>query len=86
MTGIRSNVPGMFNFKWLRVAEMAHATTVARLIGRLVFSDTTWINFSRAEIYATIQAKLVAAFVKAFCHCVFGAVDVARRIMVTASP
>jgi hypothetical protein len=51
------NVPGMFNFKWLRVAEMAHATTIARLIGRLVFSDMTWINFSRAEIYATIQAN-----------------------------
>jgi hypothetical protein len=33
------NVPGTFNFKWLLVAEMAHATTVARLIGRLVFSD-----------------------------------------------
>jgi hypothetical protein len=33
------NVPGMFNFKWLRVAEMAHATTGARLIGRSVFSD-----------------------------------------------
>jgi hypothetical protein len=30
---------GLFNFKWLRVAEMAHATTGARLLGRSVFSD-----------------------------------------------
>jgi hypothetical protein len=35
------NVLGMFNFKWLRVAEMAHTTTDARLIGRSVFSDMT---------------------------------------------
>jgi len=35
------NVPGMFNFKWLRVAEMAHPTTGARFIGRSAFSDMT---------------------------------------------
>jgi len=51
------NVRGMFNFKWLRVAEMAHSTTGARLIGRSVFSDMALINFLRAEIYTTIQAN-----------------------------
>jgi hypothetical protein len=32
------NVLGICNFKWLRVAEIAHPTTIARLIGRSVFS------------------------------------------------
>ena len=31
------NVLGSCNFKWLRVAETAHPTTIARLIGRSVF-------------------------------------------------
>jgi hypothetical protein len=31
------NVFGSCNFKWLRVAETAHPTTIARLIGRSVF-------------------------------------------------
>ena len=32
------NLLGPWNFKWLGVAEMAHSTTTARLIGRSVFS------------------------------------------------
>ena len=31
------NLLGSCNFKWLRVAETAHPTTIARLIGRSVF-------------------------------------------------
>jgi hypothetical protein len=34
------NVLGSCNFKWLRMAETAHPTTIARLIGRSVFGGT----------------------------------------------
>src|SRR5258705_13188374 len=45
------NVLGICNFKQLRVAEIAHPTTIARLIGRSVFSGMARINFLRAEIF-----------------------------------
>jgi hypothetical protein len=32
------NVLGMYDFKYLRVAEIAHPTTIARLIRRAAFS------------------------------------------------
>src|SRR5215468_5166186 len=72
----------MCNFKELGVAEIAHPTTTARLIGRSMSSDMAWINFLRAEIETAHSSKLVGAFVKAiFYHCVIGvADDVAGRM------
>src|SRR5580704_14077539 len=54
-----SNVLGSCNFKWLRVAETAHPTTIARLIGRSVFG--AWCeSISCEEKYPRhIQANLV---------------------------
>jgi hypothetical protein len=66
----------MCNFKELRVAEIAHPTTTAQLIGRSMSSDMTSINLLRAEIETAHSSKLVGAFVKAiFYHCVIGAAD-----------
>ena len=56
------NVLGSCNFKWLRVAETAHPTTIARLIGRSVFGGMVRINFLRVEIStAHSKANLVCA-------------------------
>src|SRR5258708_33684563 len=55
------NLPGSCNFKWLRVAETAHPTTIARLIGRSVFGGMVCINFLRGEISAAHLSKLVCA-------------------------
>jgi hypothetical protein len=66
----------MCNFKELRVAEIAHPTTTARLIGRSMSSDMASINLLRAEIETAHSSKLAGAFVKAiFYHCVIGAAD-----------
>src|SRR5215468_1696053 len=66
----------MCNFKQLGVAEIAHPTTIARLLGRSMSSDMASINFLRAEIETAHSSKLVGAFVKAiFYHCVIGAAD-----------
>src|SRR5215470_19858041 len=66
----------MCNFKELGVAEIAHPTTTARLIGRSMSSDMASINLLRAEIETAHSSKLVGAFVKAiFYHCVIGAAD-----------
>ena len=48
----------------MRVAEIAHPTTVARLIGRSAFSGIVCFNFLRAEIPTAHSSKLVCAFVK----------------------
>jgi hypothetical protein len=50
----------MCNFKELHVAETAHPTTTARLIGRSMFSDMALINFLRAEFRRHIQANWLA--------------------------
>src|SRR5258706_11244322 len=55
------NLLGSCNFKWLRVAETAHPTTIARLIGRSVFGGMVCINFLRGEISAAHLSKLVCA-------------------------
>ena len=55
------NVLGSCNFKWLRVAETAHPTTIARLIGRSVFGGMVCINFLRGEISTAHSSKLVCA-------------------------
>jgi hypothetical protein len=55
------NVLGSCNFKWLRVAETAHAATIARLIGRSVFGGMVCINFLRGEISKAHSSKLVRA-------------------------
>ena len=44
------NVRDMCNFKQLGVAEIAHPTTTARLIGRSMSSDMARNNFLRPEI------------------------------------
>ena len=59
------NVRDMCNFKQLGVAEIAHPTTTARLIGRSMSSDMASINLLRAEIETAHSSKLVGAFVKA---------------------
>jgi hypothetical protein len=65
------NLFGLCNFKWLRVAETAHPTTIARLIGRSVFGGMVWINFLRGEISTAHSSKLVCAIRQDnFCHCV----------------
>ena len=46
------------------MAEIAHLTTVARLIGRSAFSGIVCFNFLRAEIPTAHSSKLVCAFVK----------------------
>jgi len=46
------------------VAEIAHPTTFARLIGRSAFSGIVRFNFLRAEIPTAHSSKLVRAFVK----------------------
>src|SRR5258707_15139070 len=55
------NLLGSCNFKWLRVAEIAHPTTIARLIGRSVFGGMVCINFLRGEISTAHLSKLVRA-------------------------
>src|SRR5882762_8702212 len=55
------NLLGSCNFKWLRVAETAHPTTIARLIGRSVFGGMVCINFLRGEISTAHLSKLVRA-------------------------
>jgi hypothetical protein len=55
------NVFGSCNFKWLRMAETAHPTTIARLIGRSVFGGMVRINFLRVEISTAHSSKLVCA-------------------------
>src|SRR5260221_4216492 len=55
------NLLGSCNFKWLRVAETAHPTTITRLIGRSVFGGMVCINFLRGEISAAHLSKLVCA-------------------------
>src|SRR5260370_15791467 len=55
------NLLGSCNFKWLRVAETAHPTTIARLIGRSVFGGMVCINFLRGEISTANLSKLVCA-------------------------
>ena len=71
--------------KWLRVAETAHPTTIARLIGRSVFGGMVRINFLRVEISTAHSSKLVCAIRQDnFCYCVMGGSDVTRRIRVPA--
>src|SRR5580700_11434196 len=79
------NVLGSCNFKWLRVAETAHPTTIARLIGRSVFGGMVRINFLRGEI-STAHSKQTwfALFVKTTLSLRDGGVDVTRRIRVPA--
>src|SRR5258708_37013441 len=55
------NLLGSCNFKWLRVAETAHPTNIARLIGRSVFGGMVCINFLRGEISTAHLSKLVCA-------------------------
>jgi hypothetical protein len=46
---------------WQKVAEMAHFTTVARLICRAAFRGMAWINFLRARLYPTVSSNLLGA-------------------------
>ena len=79
------NLLGSCNFKWLRVAEIAHPTTIARLIGRSVFGGMVCINFLRGEISTAHLSKLVCAIRQDnFVICVMAGVDVTRRIRVPA--
>ena len=78
------NLLGSCNFKWLRVAEIAHPTTIARLIGRSVFGGMVCINFLRGEISTAHLSKLVRVFVKTTLSLRYGGVDVTRRIRVPA--
>ena len=65
------NVLGSCNFKWLRVAETAHPTTIARLIGRSVFGGMVRINFLRVEISTAHSSKLGLRYSsRQLCHCV----------------
>src|SRR5258708_17047386 len=68
------NLLGSCNFKWLRVAETAHPTTIARLIGRSLFGGMVCINFLRGVISTAHLSKLVCAirqenFVITLCLC-----------------
>jgi hypothetical protein len=55
----------------LRVAETAHPTTIARLIGRSVFGGMVRINFLRVEISTAHSSKLVCAIRQDnCCYCV----------------
>jgi hypothetical protein len=87
MGGIGSrggNVLGSCNFKWLRVAETAHPTTIARLIGRSVFGGMVRINFLRVEISTAHSSKLGLRYSsRQLCHCVMAG-SVTRRIRVPA--
>src|SRR5271156_2791581 len=79
------NVLGSCNFKWLRVAETAHPTTIARLIGRSVFGGMVRINFLRAAISTAHSSKLGLRYsVKTTLSLPYGGVDVTRRIRVPA--
>jgi hypothetical protein len=78
------NVLGSSNFKWLRVAETAHPTTIARLIGRSVFGGMVRINFLRGEISTAHSSNWFALFVKTILSLRYGGVDVTRRIRVPA--
>ena len=79
------NVRGSCNFKWLRVAETAHPTNIARLIGVDLCSVAWCKSISCEEKYPRhIQANWFALFVKTTLSCVMGGVDVTRRIRVPA--
>ena len=70
----------------VRVAETAHPTTIARLIGRAVFGGMVCINLiSCEEKYPRhIQANWFALFVKTTLSLRYGRVDVTRSIGVPA--
>jgi hypothetical protein len=78
------NLLGSCNFKWLRVAETAHPTTIARLIGRSVFGGMVCINFLRGEISTAHLSKLVCAIRQENFVIALWRVDVTRRIRVPA--
>src|SRR5580692_11206406 len=79
------NVLGSCNFKWLRVAETVHPTTIARLIGRSVFGGMVRINFLRVEISTAHSSKLGLRYSsKTTLSLRDGGVDVTRRIRVPA--
>jgi hypothetical protein len=46
---------------WQKVAEMAHFTTVARLICRAAFRGMAWINFLRARYTRWASSNLIGA-------------------------
>jgi hypothetical protein len=51
--------------------KIAHPTTIARLIGRSVFSGMAPINFLRAEIFhGTFKQTGLRYSSRQFCHCV----------------
>ena len=75
------NLLGMCNFRYLRVAEIAHPTTIARLIGRSAFSGIVVNQFlASRNIYSTFKQTGLRYSSSQFCHCVVGRVDVARRV------
>jgi hypothetical protein len=79
------NLPGSCNFKWLRVAETAHPTTIARLIGRSVFGGhDVYQSISCEEKYPRhIQANWFASS-RQLLSLRYGGVDVTRCIRVPA--
>jgi hypothetical protein len=46
---------------WQKVAEIAHFTTVARLICRAAFRGMAWINFLRARYTRWVSSNLIGA-------------------------
>jgi hypothetical protein len=54
---------------WQKVAEIAHFSTVARLICRAVFRGMAWINFLRARDTRQVSSNLIDAIRQGqFCH------------------
>jgi hypothetical protein len=46
---------------WQKVAEIAHLSTVARLICRAAFRGMVWINFLRARYTRQVSSSLIDA-------------------------
>ena len=76
------NLLGSCNFKWLRVAETAHPTTIARLIGVRWHGVNQFL--ARRNIHGTFKQTWFALFVKTTLSLRYGGVDVTRRIRVPA--
>jgi hypothetical protein len=71
-------------FKWLRVAETVHPTTIARLIVDLC--SLAWCeSISCQEKSTAHSSKLVCAIRQGSpCHCETGGLEVTRRLRVAA--
>jgi hypothetical protein len=78
------NFLGSCNLKWLRVAETAHPTTIARLIGRSVFGGGVNQFLARRNIHGTFKQTGLRYSSRQLLSLRYGGVDVTRRIRVPA--